>query len=91
MAIEVRIPAPLQRLFGGAKTVPGEGRTVGELFDFLEARYAGIKERLTTKKGELQPFVSIYLNDEDIRFLEELETPLCDGDVVYIMPAVAGG
>jgi len=91
MAIEVRIPAPLQRLFGGAKTVPGEGRTVGELFDFLEARYAGIKERLTTKKGELQPFVNIYLNDEDIRFLEGEDTVVQEGDEVSIIPAIAGG
>lgn len=91
MAIEVRIPGPLQRLVGGAKTLQGEGETVGQLVDYLEARYPGFKGRLIGEDGDLQGFVNVYVNDQDVRFLQGLDTPLKDGDTVSILPAVAGG
>ena len=81
----------MQKLVGGARSVPGEGKTVGQLLDHLESRYPGLKGHVVTQEGKLHPFVHIYLNDEDIRFLGELETPLSDGDVISILPAVVGG
>lgn len=90
MAIEVRIPTILRGYTGGEKTVTGEGATLGELFDNLESRHAGIHDRLVDG-GELRRFVNVYLNDEDVRFLKGISTELTDGDNVTILPAVAGG
>jgi MoaD family protein len=90
MAVEVRVTANLQELVGGQRSVQGEGSTVRELLDDLDSRYTGFKGLLVTD-GELQHFVNIYLNDEDIRFLEKLNTPLKEGDTLAILPAVAGG
>ena len=90
MAIEVRIPTILRTYTGGEKTVTAEGATLGELFDDLESRHAGIQDRLVDGGG-LRRFVNVYLNDEDVRFLDGISTPLSDGDNVTILPAVAGG
>lgn len=90
MAIEVRIPTILRTYTGGEKSVPGEGGDIKELFDDLESRHAGIQDRLVDG-GELRRFVNVYLNDEDIRFLDGITTKLSDGDSVTILPAVAGG
>ncbi len=90
MAVTVRIPTPLRTLTGGADEVQVEGKTVGEVIESLEANHAGIKDRLLDEKG-VRRFVNIYANDEDIRFLDNLDTELKDGDSVAIVPAIAGG
>jgi molybdopterin converting factor small subunit len=90
MAIEVRIPTILRTYTGGAKAVEGSGETLDALFADLEARHPGIRERLV-EGGELRRFVNVYLNDEDVRFLDGLNTALADKDSVTILPAVAGG
>ena len=77
-------------MVGGARSVPGQGSTVRELLDDLEGRYPGFTGQLVTD-GEIHRFVNIYLNDEDIRFLEKLDTPINDGDTLSILPALAGG
>ena len=90
MAIEVRIPTILRTYTGGQKTVEGNGGTLAELFEDLETRHSGIQERLV-EGGELRRFVNVYLNDEDVRFLDGISTKLNDGDSVTVLPAVAGG
>ncbi|MFG6194652.1 MoaD/ThiS family protein [Nonomuraea sp. JJY05] len=90
MAIEVRIPTILRNYTDGAKAVDAEGATLEELISNLESRHPGIKERLVDA-GSLRRFVNVYLNDEDVRFLGGLGTPLSDGDTVTVLPAVAGG
>ncbi|HEY5399540.1 MAG TPA: MoaD family protein [Trebonia sp.] len=90
MAIEVRIPTILRSYTGGAKAVDGSGATLDELLNNLDAAHGGLRERLV--EGEkLRRFVNVYLNDEDVRFLGGLETPVKDGDTVTVLPAVAGG
>jgi molybdopterin converting factor small subunit len=91
MAIEARIPTILRSYTEGEKSVEGSGQTLADLFADLDSRHAGIRERLVDADGSLQRFVNVYLNDEDVRFLGGAETPLSDGDVVTILPAVAGG
>jgi len=91
MAVQVRVTAVLQRVVGGAKSVEGDGNTVQGLLDNLESSYPGFKEQVLNADGELHRFVNIYKNDEDIRYLGQLNTPLADGDVVSILPALAGG
>jgi len=91
MSITVRIPTPLRKLTGGADEVQVEASSVGELIDRLEAAHAGLKERLCDENGEIRRFVNIYVNDEDVRFLQGRDTPLSDGDQVSIVPAIAGG
>ncbi|HEV2450411.1 MAG TPA: MoaD/ThiS family protein [Streptosporangiaceae bacterium] len=90
MAIEVRIPTILRTYTGGAKSVEGSGSTLGELIVDLEAHYGGLRDRLVDDSG-LRRFINVYLNDEDVRFLGGLETPVNDGDTVTVLPAVAGG
>jgi molybdopterin converting factor small subunit len=90
MAIEVRIPTILRTYTGGAKAVEGSGTTLDELFGDLDNRYGGLRERLQDESG-LRRFVNVYLNDEDVRFLGGLATPVKDGDTVTVLPAVAGG
>jgi molybdopterin synthase sulfur carrier subunit len=90
MAIEVRIPTILRNYTGGAKAVTAEGATLDELIANLESRHPGIKDRLVDDNG-LRRFVNVYLNDEDVRFLGGLDTPVSDGDTVTVLPAVAGG
>jgi sulfur-carrier protein len=90
MAIEVRIPTILRTYTGGAKAVEGAGDTLDELLNNLDAAHSGLRGRLV--EGEkLRRFVNVYLNDEDVRFLGGLETPVKDGDTVTVLPAVAGG
>lgn len=93
MAIEVRIPTILRTHTGGEKAVQGSGGNLTELFTDLESRHPGIRERLVDDAagGELRRFVNVYLNDEDVRFLNGITTELSDGDSVTILPAVAGG
>lgn len=91
MAVKVRIPTPLLSLTGGKKEVEAEGRTLRELIEDLERKYPGLKERLCDEEGNLRRFINFFINDEDIRFLQGEETPLKDGDVVSIVPAIAGG
>ncbi|MBG0828385.1 MoaD/ThiS family protein [Planomonospora sp. ID67723] len=90
MAIEVRIPTILRTYTDGAKAVDAKGATLEELIGDLEARHPGLQERLIDQ-GALRRFVNVYLNDEDVRFLGGLETPVADGDTVTVLPAVAGG
>lgn len=90
MSVEVRVTANLQKLVGGKRAVEGEGASVREILDDLERRYPGFKDVIISN-GEIHRFVNIYLNDEDIRFLEQLDTPLSDGDTLSILPALAGG
>ena len=90
MAIEVRIPTILRTYTAGEKSVQGSGATLGELLGDLESRHHGLQDRLVDDAG-LRRFVNVYLNDEDVRFLGGLETPVADGDTVTVLPAVAGG
>jgi sulfur-carrier protein len=90
MAIEVRIPTILRSYTGGAKAVEGSGTTLDELLNNLDATHGGLRERLVDGE-KLRRFVNVYLNDEDVRFLGGLETPVKDGDTVTVLPAVAGG
>jgi sulfur-carrier protein len=91
MAVEVRIPTILRKHTGGEKAVTADGDTVRELLGDLDHRYPGIASSLLTGDGSLHRFVNVYVNDEDVRFLGTLEAKLSDGDVVAILPAVAGG
>jgi MoaD family protein len=90
VSVEIKITSVLQRVVG-AKSVQGEGQTVAALLADLDARYPGFMSQITAEDGELHRFVNIYINDEDIRFLQKLETPVSDGDVLSILPALAGG
>ena len=90
MAIEVRIPTILRSYTDGERAVEGSGETLKALLDDLESRHPGIHERIVDDKG-LRRFVNIYLNDEDVRFLDGIDTVVSDGDVVTVLPAVAGG
>ncbi|MHB8377111.1 MAG: MoaD family protein [Dehalococcoidia bacterium] len=89
MAIDVKVTSVLQKVTG-AKVVHGEGGTVGELLSDLDVRYPGFKHQIM-QDGSLHRFVNIYLNDEDIRYLDQLNTRLRDGDTISILPALAGG
>jgi molybdopterin converting factor small subunit len=90
VAVEVSIPTILRTYTGGAKTVTASANTLKGLVADLDANHPGIAERLVDEAG-LRRFVNVYLNDEDVRFLSGLDTELADGDVVTILPAVAGG
>ncbi|MFJ9814367.1 MoaD/ThiS family protein [Streptomyces sp. NPDC101151] len=90
MAIEVRIPTILRTYTDGQKAVDGAGETIADLFADLETRHAGIQARIVDN-GQLRRFVNVYLNDEDVRFVDGIDTKLTDGDTVTILPAVAGG
>jgi molybdopterin synthase sulfur carrier subunit len=91
MSVNVRIPTPLRKLTDGADEVAIEASNVGELIDNLEAAHAGMKERLCDEAGEIRRFVNVYVNDEDVRFLDGRKTVLKEGDEVSIVPAIAGG
>lgn len=90
MSVEVRIPTILRSYTGDAKVVTAEGATLQELVVNLDSSYPGIAERLVDESG-LRRFVNVYVNDEDVRFLDGLGTEVSDGDSVTILPAVAGG
>ena len=89
MAVEVKVTSVLQKLTG-AKVVQGDGGTVAELLSDLDGKFPGFRNQIM-QDGALHRFVNIYLNDEDIRYLNQLETPVKDGDSVSILPALAGG
>jgi molybdopterin synthase sulfur carrier subunit len=91
MSVRVRIPTPLRALTGGAAEVTVAGGSVAECIAQLEAQYPGIEQRLKDENGDLRRFVNLYVNGEDVRFLQGLETRLRTGDEVSIVPAVAGG
>ena len=90
MSVSVRIPTILRTYTDGEKAVEGSGNTLAELFADLETRHAGIQARIVDE-GKLRRFVNVYLNDEDVRFIDCIDTKLSDGDTVTILPAVAGG
>lgn len=87
----VRIPTPLRKLTNDNEVVSASGSTIQELIDSLETTYPGIKERLCDETGTIRRFINVYINDEDIRFLEEANTPVKDSDEISIVPAIAGG
>lgn len=91
MSVSVKIPTPLRRVTGGESNVEGSGGNVRELIEDLERQFPGMRDRLCDETGALRRFVNIFVGDEDIRFLEGIETALEDGAQVSIIPAVAGG
>jgi MoaD family protein len=91
MTVRVRIPLTLRRLTGHEETVELSAATVAELIDALHSRFNGIRDRLCDGRGAVRGSVLIFVNDEDIRFLQNERTPLKDGDEVSIIPAFAGG
>ena len=91
MEVHVRIPTPLKKLAGERDVIKAEGKTVGEVLQWITEAYPGLKERLRDEQGEVRRFINIYVNDEDIRFIQNLETPLKEGDQISIIPAIAGG
>ena len=91
MAKKIRIPTPLRKLTNNEELVEINAATIGEAITELQSRYPGIAERLVDEKGEVRRFVNIYVNEEDVRFLENQNPPLKDGDEISIIPAIAGG
>jgi molybdopterin converting factor small subunit len=91
MSVAVRIPTPLRTVTKGASKVDAEGGTVRDLIADLDAKYPGLRERICDESGEVRRFVNVYVGDEDIRFLQGLDTRLDSGAQVSIIPAVAGG
>ncbi len=91
MSLTVRIPTQLRTLTGGAGVVEVEGATVGEALKALDAAHPGLADRLFDDSGGLRRFVNVFLADEDVRFLDGLETPVTPGQTLSIVPAVAGG
>jgi molybdopterin synthase sulfur carrier subunit len=91
MALRVRIPTPLRKITKGQDEVTAEGNTVAEVIDDLEKNYPGLKERICEGDGKLRRFVNVYLNDEDIRFKNNMDTEVKDQDELSIIPAIAGG
>lgn len=91
MPVSVLIPTPLRKYTGEQETVTVAAGTIATLITDLERQYPGIGARLTDDQGELRRFINIYLNEEDIRFLQGKETEIKDGDAVSIVPAIAGG
>jgi molybdopterin synthase sulfur carrier subunit len=91
MPKKVRIPTPLRKLTNNEELVEINAVTIGAAIQELQARFPGIGERLVDDKGEVRRFVNVYVNEEDIRFLQNNATPLKDGDEISIIPAIAGG
>jgi molybdopterin synthase sulfur carrier subunit len=91
MAVLVRIPTPLRTLTKGNAEVSANADTVGGLVDDLERQFPGLRERMVDETGELRRFINVYVNEEDIRFLDGQKTALKTGDQVSIVPAIAGG
>ena len=91
MPVQVQIPTILRKFTAGEKQVSGSGATLAELLDDLDTRHPGLRGGLVADDGGLHRFVNVYVNDEDVRFLGALDAKLADGDVVAILPAVAGG
>jgi MoaD family protein len=91
MSVTVNLPTVLARLAGGQRCIEVSGRTLGEVVEQLAARYPDLAPRLRDERGSPYPFVTIYLNGEDIRFRGGFEAPVEDGDEVTVVPAIAGG
>ena len=91
MPVEVRVPTVLRAQADGQAVVTVEGATIGDVFATLTAQYPGLRGNLLDDQGGLHKFVNVYVNDEDIRYLDGLDTKVGDGDVLSILPAVAGG
>ena len=91
MPTSVRIPTPLRKLTREEEVVAAEGGTISEVLTSLEKSYPGLAERICDEEGNIRRFVNIFLNDEDIRFLEDKNTAVKDGDEISIVPAIAGG
>jgi molybdopterin synthase sulfur carrier subunit len=91
MSVRVRIPTPLRRFTAGAEEVGVGGSTIAGVVEDLERKHPGIKERLCDEQGRVRRFVNIYVNGDDIRFLNSLDTAVKEGDEVSIVPAIAGG
>lgn len=91
MAVKVRIPSPLLKLTNNQSEVDAKGATIAEIVNNLEAQFKGIKGRICEENGTPRRFINIYLNEEDIRFLQGEQTAVKDGDEVSIIPAIAGG
>ena len=87
----VRIPTPLRKLTNDLEVVSAAGANVGEVLDNLDKAFPGLRERICDEQGNVRRFVNIFLNDEDIRFLDERATPVKDTDELSIVPAIAGG
>ena len=87
----VRIPTPLRKLTANQEIVTVSGATLGAILDELNQAYPGLGERILDEQGAIRRFVNIFLNDEDVRFLQEKETPVSENDEISIVPAIAGG
>ena len=91
MAVTVYVASVIQRAVGDQRQLEAEGSTIAELIDDLESRYPGFRAHVSDESGALHRFVNVYLNDEDVRYLQGTETPLAGGDAVSFLPALAGG
>ena len=91
MAVEVRIPTVFRKFTDGRSSAEVEAGTVGQVIEELGNLYPGFREQLLTESGDLHRFVNVYVNDEDARYLEKLDTRVADGDTVSLLPSVAGG
>jgi molybdopterin synthase sulfur carrier subunit len=91
VSVQVKVPTIMRSATGGEAVIEAEGGTLRDLFSDLEARYPGLSRNVVTEDGGLHRFVNVYLNEEDVRYLGALETEVSEGDVVSILPAVAGG
>lgn len=91
MSAKVRIPTPLRKLTNNEELVEVTAKTIGGVINELQSRYPGIKERLLDENGTVRRFVNVYVNEEDIRFLQNQQTPIKSGDEISIIPAIAGG
>jgi sulfur-carrier protein len=91
MAVRVRVPTPLRRFTAGNGEVTAAGTSIKDVINDLESRHPGMRERLLDDKGEIRRFVNIYLNGDDVRFLDQLNSSVKDGDDISIVPAIAGG
>jgi len=87
----IRIPGPLRKLTNNLEEVPSTGTSLGDILVELNRNYPGLAERILDEQGEIRRFVNIFVNDEDVRFLQERETPVKESDVISIVPAIAGG
>jgi MoaD family protein len=91
VAVEVRIPTVFRKFTGNEAVVEVDAGTISDIIDQLEALHPGFREQLMTGEGELHRFVNVYVNDEDARYLEKLDTKVSEGDTVSLLPSVAGG
>ena len=91
MSVVVRLPTVLRSIAGGVSSVEATGNTIGEVLEDLMRRYPQMQAQVLTGEGSLQKFVNVYVNDDDVRYLDQLDTKVENGDTVSILPAVAGG